>query len=76
MTYTTWYPKDTVPGEVGVYQTCSHDDEMYWWTHGYQYWNGEFWGLYNCTPDQALAEGYHRSTCQDNYWRGLQDEPE
>jgi hypothetical protein len=64
---TLWYPGDMKPHRKGVYEMIDGKDK------GYQYWNGEFWGLWSTSPDRAVDNRRGVSTWQNLPWRGLEE---
>lgn len=69
-TITQWFTPNDPPVNIGVYQTCE-EGEQFFHMHGYQFWDGEAWGLFNTSPFTAMKEKNNYSSFQNNYWRGL-----
>ncbi len=67
---TPWFDgKKYKPVRVGVYELMSLGQL------GYQYWNGEAWGLWSISPTEARKDGLFYGACtrshQHDDWRGL-----
>lgn len=69
MKLTEWYPAHIKPVHVGVYLT----DAVSKTTNAFQYWNGEFWGMYAPTPKECSVDAYKgiRSSKQIVKWRDV-----
>lgn len=65
--YTEWFGADTVPGQSGVYQIESRNDELFC------HWNGEFWGWASFNVAGAIDKRHMKSVAQDRKWRGLKE---
>jgi hypothetical protein len=66
---TPWYPGHIKPVHIGVYQQKDGFGKVV----GYQYWNGQRWGLWGSTIESALFQ-YEVSAgdrWQNDSWRGL-----
>lgn len=72
---TPWFPPDVKPAHVGSYQTEDDPSVLGHFNHGYQWWDGKAWGLFELTHHAAATSGHTRSSFQDNYWRGLAVKP-
>jgi hypothetical protein len=63
--YTTWYPRETRPVRVGVYQRYHNGVILY------SYWSGVYWGSGGDTISVALEFKKWRAITQDTQWRGV-----
>lgn len=61
-----WQRAGTVPVRNGVYRTNS----------GFQYWNGEFWGVFRDSVSSALQHSHYESMFQTPRWREITQNPE
>jgi hypothetical protein len=71
---TDWFPPAVKPVHVGAYEVADADmldSEV----HGFQYWNGSFWGIFEITAKMAQLGREHHSTFQNHHWRGLAFDP-
>lgn len=66
---TPWFPIETPPVRVGVYNVSCHAHRQT--GHWYAYWDGRWFGFYYQSA-QAAADGVRR-TCRDATasWRGI-----
>ena len=72
---TPWFPVGSEPARIGVYQTENLKAFLAYDQHGYQHWNGAYWGRFNSDPESAALEANSKSNYQRNYWRGLASKP-
>jgi hypothetical protein len=61
---TPWFDRGVKPAHVGVYPT----------EHGFQSWNGRFWGSFCGEPERAAVFARSRSMFQTPRWRGFTTE--
>lgn len=68
---TPWYPANTRPVRVGVYNASIYfNDEIY------RYWNGEWWGDWaSGFPIECVSLQDKKCPVQDLAWRGLAEKP-
>ncbi len=71
---TPWFPIETKPVHIGVYETKYHlfEDE---WSHGFSYWNGEKWSNNSCGV-KSVKKNWTEGAIQEKKWRGLLEKPE
>jgi hypothetical protein len=71
---TPWNDGDTVPGQVGVFQTRIAAIPKRKW---FQCWDGVQWGCYCANVEQAARDvnSTRRSDYQNVSWRGLASNP-
>jgi hypothetical protein len=70
---TEWFPADTKPARVGVYQIKDGFMDMYDW---YSYWNGLEWRCAGYTPKEAYHDRLNSHNLnQYQKWRGLSKKP-
>ena len=62
---TNWFPIETDPVHVGVYERDLGGMQFY------SHWNGMFWGSSEMTPDMAYEQRDDMATEQSAAWRGL-----
>lgn len=74
MKLTNWIPGNVKPVRVGVYQR-KYDENPPARRIWYCYWNGEFWCLFDDTPEKAKYWVEFQSTAQNLPWRGLAEKP-
>jgi hypothetical protein len=71
MKKTDWFPNNTTPVRIGVYQTrLGNKDHEVW----FQHWDGEEWGFSCMSAEAAACFARHRrirSEFQKVQWRGL-----
>lgn len=70
---TDWFPVDTKPMRVGVYETKAqnHFDGT-----RFQFWNGQFWCAYCPTAERAAHESNsNKSSVQNPAWRERANNP-
>lgn len=72
---TSWFPPNVKPSRVGCYQTEDDPDALDRLRHGYQWWNGKWWGIFELDKKDAALDKKSRSLFQVNYWRGLAVQP-
>lgn len=72
---TPWFDPAVEPARIGVYQTEDLESCLDCPEHGYQHWNGSFWGTFSFTPEHAVLDADRASGFQRNYWRGLAEKP-
>lgn len=75
MTRTDWFPPNIKPAREGVYE-CAEESELAFDTHGFQYWNGAFWGQFSASIIRAHFAKDNKSRLREHYWRGLSEKPE
>lgn len=68
---TAWYPVDTYPVHIGVYQT--HLGPTAYNPYGFSYWDGNHWSNQYLTPERAEQMGDNPGA-QDKRWRGLKEQ--
>lgn len=76
MKKTRWIDGAVKPTMLGVYQRDyrnAHSDRSEGIT--FSHWNGEYWGLYGVSEDDAAHWGSHSSLYQSLPWRGLAQDP-
>ena len=70
MEKTEWYPPDSRPVRVGVYEVYSPNGSGYW----LRYWTGDHWRAGHSSV-YAAENSYNRAEFQDAPWRGLKENP-
>ena len=75
MKLTDWIPGNVKPVRVGVYKRLYDKDSIIATRTWYCYWNGEFWGVYGETPEDAAEDKHITSGAQNIPWRGLAEKP-
>jgi len=73
---TQWFTPEVKPVNIGPYETQDNADRLGKGASGVQAWTGKYWGTF-CSnfQDPDLLSFEHESIYQENYWRGLAEEP-
>jgi hypothetical protein len=66
MKLTPWFPGTVKPVRVGVYERIYDAGSFL-----YCSWNGEYWGPWARTPEEARKRRLEASLYQDLPWRGV-----
>ncbi len=69
---TGWMTANKKPIRIGVYETSARDDTG---QVSYQYYNGDWWGCFDNSVDEAWRWRRERSMFQNVKWRGLVGKP-
>lgn len=74
---TQWFQVGVLPVHEGVYETTDKEYMMDRNQQGFQLWNGSYWGGFGMDANDAVHgfEPGFASSYQENYWRGLAEEP-
>lgn len=73
MKLTPWFPAKVKPVRKGVYQRDYGVDGL---GIEFCYWDGNRWGLFGYTPDDAKSWAYLPTGYGKCKWRGLAEKPE
>lgn len=75
---TRWFGPDEKPVRVGVWQVCDAWECDSKEKHGFQYWNGSYFGLFAISAEKSESHLYasSRSCFQKHHWRGFTTDQE